>query len=281
MRLYKLFMNHKSKILITSIAGTTILLICQLTTMTITSKSVYGLDISSRPSAFYNNESLQPVQDRQQQLCNNATIVLISTIKSTRSILAQVLNDINMNNTKDALSNLSALKTKIEQYELSALDVLSNPILQSSRIHLAAAEDAINSGNAEKAISELNMAGQLKIQHQQGMMEMKLPMSGEMNSTFNSLEAHLLDANEAVNAGYTQKALSDLNIASDQLYQHQLSMIDFINSIFNNTRSHLKQSLDDLKGGDRQTAISELAIVGQLLSAHQHGILTMIGISKL
>jgi hypothetical protein len=281
MRLYKLFMNHKSKMLITSIAGTTILLICQLTTTTITSKSVYGLDINNRPSAFYSNESLQPVQDRQQQLCNNATTVLISTIKSTQSILAQVLNDINMNNTKDALSNLNALKTKIEQYQLSALDVLSNPILQSSKIHLAAAEDAINSGNSEKAISELNMAGQLKIQHQQGMMEMKLPMRGEMNSTFNSLEAHLLDANEAVNAGYTQKALSDLNIASDQLYQHQLSMIDFINSIFNNTRTHLKQSFDDLKGGDRQTAISELAIVGQLLSAHQHGILTMIGISKL
>jgi hypothetical protein len=281
MRLYKLFMNHKPKMLITSFAGITILLACQLTTMTVTSKSVYGLDISRRPSAFYNNESLQPVQDRQQQLCNNATTVLMSAIKSTQSILAQVLNDINMNNTKGALSNLNALKTKIEQYQLSTLDVLSNPILQSSRIHLAAAEDAINSGNAEKALSELSMAGQLKTQHQQGMMEMKLPMKGEMNSTFNSLEAHLLGANEAVNGGYTQKALSDLNIANDQLYQHQLSMIDFISSFFNNTRTHLKQSIDDLKAGDKKTAISELAIVGQLLNAHQHGILTMIGISKL
>ncbi len=85
----------------------------------------------------------------------------------------------------------------------------------------------------------------------------------------------------SANAGYTQKALSDLNIANDQLYQHQcLSMIDFINSIFNNTRTHLIQSIDDLKSGDRKTAISELAIVGQLLSAHQQGILTMIGISK-
>ncbi len=281
MGFYKLFMNHKSKMLIMSIAGITILLACQLRTMTITSKSVYGLDTNSRPSAFDNNPSLQPVQVGQQQLCNNATTVLISAIKSTQTVLAQVLNDINMNNTKGALSNLNALKTKIEQYQLSALDVLSNPILQSSRVHLAAAEDAIKSGNAEKAISELSMAGQLKIQHHQGMMEMKLPMKGEMNSTFNSLEAHLLGANEAVNAGYTQKALSDLNIASDQLYQHQLSMIDFISSLFNNTRTHLKQSFDDLKAGDRQTAISELAIVGQLLSAHQHGIRTMIGISKL
>lgn len=271
-------MNNNSKILMVSIAGITVLLACLTSSMTI-SKSVYGLDTNST-SAVFNNKSSQPVSDRQQQLCNNATTVLLSTIKSTQSILARVLNNINTNNTKDALLNLNTLKTKIEQYQLSALDVLSNPILQSSKIHLATAEDAINSGNTEKAISELSMAGQLKIQHQQGMMEMKLPMKGEMNSTFNSLEAHLLGANEAANAGYTQKALSDLNIANDQLYQHQLSMIDFINSIFNNTRTHLIQSIDDLKSGDRKTAISELAIVGQLLSAHQQGILTMIGISK-
>jgi hypothetical protein len=183
-----------------------------------------------------------------------------------------------MNNTIDAQSDTNALNTKIEQYQLSALDVLSNPIFESSRIHLAKAEDAIKSGNIEKATSELSIAGQLRIQHQQGMMEMKLPMRGEMNSTFNSLEAHLLAANEAVNAGYTQKALSELNMANDQLYPHQLSMIDFINSIFNNTRTHLKLSIDDLRDSNRQAAISELNTVGQLLKTHQQGMLTMMGL---
>ena len=70
-------------------------------------------------------------------------------------------------------------------------------------------------------------------------------------------------------------------MANDQLYPHQLSMIDFINSIFNNTRTHLKLSIDDLRDSNRQAAISELNTVGLLLKAHQQGILTMMGISKL
>jgi hypothetical protein len=176
--------------------------------------------------------------------------------------------------------DLNNLKTKIEQYQLAALDLLSNPILQSSRAHLNSAQDAIKSGNIEKAVSELNIVGQLRLQHNQGMMEMKLPMKGQLNSTFNSLESHLLAANEAVNANYTQKAISELNMANDQLYAHQLSMIDFISSLFNNTRTHLKQSIDDIKNNNKQGAISELNIVEQLLNAHQRGILVMIGMPK-
>jgi hypothetical protein len=47
---------------------------------------------------------------------------------------------------------------------------------------------------------------------------MKLPMAGEMNSTFNSVVAHLLAANEAVNMEDFQKAVSELNVANDYLY---------------------------------------------------------------
>lgn len=268
-------------LIILCITSAIILLAYPLANNAIIFNSVFGLDSSNKPSSDQNNnKGSQMEQEKHRQQAYNATNVLISTIKSTQIILAKALNDINMNNTIDALSNLNALKTKIEQYQLSALDVLSNPIFESSRIHLADAEDAIKSGNIEKAISELSIAGQLRIQHQQGMMEMKLPMRGEMNSTFNSLEAHLLAANEAINAGYTQKALSELNLANDQLYPHQLSMIDFIDSIFNNTRTHLKQSIDDLKGGNKQAAISDLNAVGKLLRTHQQGILTMIGLSK-
>ncbi len=264
-------------LIILCITSAIILLAYPLVNNAIIFNSVFGLDSGNKSSSVQNNKGSQIEQEKHQQQAYNAN-VLTSTIKSTQSILAKALNDINMNNTIDAFSNLNALKTKIEQYQLSALDVLSNPILQSSRIHLVAAEDAIKSGNVEKAISELSIAGQLRIQHQQGMMEMKLPMRGEMNSTFNSLEAHLLAANEAVNAGYTQKALSELNMANDQLYPHQLSMIDFINSIFNNTITHLKLSIDDLKDSNKQAAISELNTVGQLLKAHQQGILTMMGL---
>jgi hypothetical protein len=69
---------------------------------------------------------------------------------------------------------------------------MSNPVLQTSRQHLLAAQQALNMGNTDQAISELNMLRQLRILHQQGMMVMKLPMAGDMNSTFNSLESHLL-----------------------------------------------------------------------------------------
>jgi hypothetical protein len=90
----------------------------------------------------------------------------------------------------------------------------------------------------------------------------------------------LLAANEAINANYTQKAISEVNMANDQLFAHQLSMIDFISSLFNNTRTHLKQSMDDIKNSNRQGAISELNIVEQLLNAHQRGILIMIGMPE-
>jgi hypothetical protein len=150
-------------------------------------------------------------------------------------------------------------------------------------MHLLAAEDAIKTKNIDKAVAELNMVSQLRLLHEQGMMLMKLPMTGEMNSTFNSLEAHLLAANEAVNMEDFQKAVAELNIANDYLYSHQLSMIDFVNSLFNNTRTHLKQSTSFLKAGggsNTDKAISELGIIDELIKRNEQGMLMMIGISS-
>jgi hypothetical protein len=275
-------MNRRLDVLvILSVTGTMMGLSCILITDLVTVNSVFAVGNSNNNSDLsFVNQTNNKVLNSNMLHSYNATAVLISTVKQSQSLLARALNNINANNTQSALLELSNLKTSIEQYQLSALDILSNPILQSSRIHLISAEDAIKSGNIEKAVSELSIAAQLRIRHHQGMMEMKLPMAGELNSTFNSLEAHLLAANEAVNANYTQKAISELNMANDQLFAHQLSMIDFVSSLFNNTRTHLKQSTDDIKSNNKQGAISELNIVEQLLKAHQRGILVMMGIPK-
>jgi hypothetical protein len=254
---------------------------CVLTTNLLTINLALAVGNNDNNSNFSSDNKTSNKILSSSMLHKYNTDILISTINSSQNLLSRALNDINSNNTQIALLDLNNLKTKIEQYQLSALDLLSNPILQSSITHLNSAQDAIKSGNIKKAVSELSIVGQLRLQHNQGMMEMKLPMKGELNSTFNSLESHLLAANEAVNANYTQKATSEVNMANDQLYAHQLSMIDFISSLFNNTRTHLKQSMDDIKDNNKQGAISELNIVEQLLNAHQRGILVMIGMPKM
>jgi hypothetical protein len=275
-------MNNRPDILIILfITSAMIAIPCILTANILTVNLAIALGDNDSNSNFSsvnktNNKILNPSMLQKY----NATNILISTINSSQNLLSRALNDINSNNTQIALLDLNNLRTKIEQYQLSALDLLSNPVLQSSMTHLNSAQDAIKSGNTEKAVSELSIVGQLRLQHNQGMMEMKLPMKGELNSTFNSLESHLLAANEAINANYTQKAISEVNMANDQLFAHQLSMIDFISSLFNNTRTHLKQSMDDIKNSNRQGAISELNIVEQLLNAHQRGILIMIGMPE-
>lgn len=96
---------------------------------------------------------------------------------------------------------------------------MSNPVLQLARAHLLAAKQYIETGNTDKATSELYTLRQLKLLHEQGMM-MKLPMTGDLNSTFNSAEAHLLAAGEAMNAYDPKRAISELAIASEQLYSH-------------------------------------------------------------
>jgi hypothetical protein len=222
-------------------------------------------------------------QQQQQQQRYNATDVMITSFQSAENLLTQARNEIKSGgNLQDAISKINMAKIRIDQYQLASLDLLSNPILQTARMHLLAAEDAIKTKNIDKTVAELNKVSQLRLLHEQGMMFMKLPMTGEMNSTFNSLEAHLLAANEAVNMEDFQKAVAELNVANDYLYSHQISMIDFVNSLFNNTRTHLKQSISFLKiGGSSNTdkAISELGIIDELIKRNEQGMLMMIGIS--
>ena len=224
------------------------------------------------------------LEEQQQQQRYNATDIMITSFHAAENLLTQARNEIKSSgNLQDAISKINMAKIRIEQYQLASLDLLSNPVLQTARMHLLAAEDAIKTKNIEKAIDELNTVSQLRLLHEQGMMLMKLPMTGEMNSTFNSLEAHLLAANEAVNMEDFQKAVAELNIANDYLYSHQLSMIDFVNSLFNNTRTHLKQSINFLKAGggsNTDKAISELGIIDELIKRNEQGMLMMIGISS-
>ena len=221
-------------------------------------------------------------EQQQQQQHYNATDVMITLFQSAENLLTQARNEIKSGgNLQDAISKINMAKIRIEQYQLASLDLLSNPVLQTARMHLLAAEDAIKTKNIDKAVAELNKVSQLRLLHEQGMMLMKLPMAGEMNSTFNSLEAHLLAANEAVNMEDFQKAVAELNVANDFLYSHQLSMIDFVNSLFNNTRTHLKQSMSFLSigGSNSDKAISELTIIDELIKRNEQGMLMMIGIS--
>ena len=142
---------------------------------------------------------------------------------------------------------------------------------------MLAAQQALKAGNTDQAISELNVLRQLRLLHEQGMMIMNLPMAGELNSTFNSLESHLLSADENINGYNIPGAISELNRANDQLYAHQLAMLNVLYSFFNNTRTHLKHSIDDLNSRNIQAAISDLKIVDKLLRAHEQGMLMIVG----
>jgi hypothetical protein len=245
------------------------------TTATATTTTTAAVSSTSKSSQSNQNASSGIQQINQQSY--NATQNMISAFKTADSLLIQALNNLNTGKTQDALKELNMAKTQIEQYQLAALDAMSNPVLQLSREHLLAAENALKMRNTDKAISELNMLRQLRLVHQQGMMAMKLPMAGELNSTFNSLESHLLATDENVNGYNIQGAISQLNLANDQLYAHQLAMLDVVYSFFNNTRTHLKHSIVDINSGNIQGAISELKMVDKLLRGHEQGMLMMIG----
>ncbi|MGC1929610.1 MAG: hypothetical protein WA667_11590 [Candidatus Nitrosopolaris sp.] len=236
--------------------------------------------VSSHSTSSQSNQTASNVQQTNQQPYN-ATEYMISAFKTADSLLIQALNDLNMGKTQEAHTQLSMAKTQIEQYQLASLDAMSNPVLQLSRGHLLAAEQALKVGNTDQAISELNVLRQVRLLHQQGMMIMKLPMAGELNSTFNSLESHLLTADENINGYNIRGAISELNLANDQLYAHQLAMLNVVYQFFNNTRTHLKQSIDDLNSGNTQGTISELKIVDNLLRVHEQGMLMMVGSSNI
>jgi uncharacterized MAPEG superfamily protein len=265
--------GKKSSAMMFSIIITMTLALVTLTTTTTTATAAVSSTSKSSPSNQNASSSIQQINQRSY----NATQNMISAFKTADSFLMQALNNLNTGKTQGALKLLNMANTQIEQYQLAALDAMSNPVLQLSREHLLAAENALKMRNTDKAISELNILRELRLLHQQGMMAMKLPMAGELNSTFNSLESHLLAADENINAYNIQGAISQLNLANDQLYAHQLAMLDVVYSFFNNTRTHLKHGIVDINSGNIQGAISELKMVDNLLRGHEQGMLMMIG----
>ena len=271
--------RKKSYILIFSI----IITIALATVGTVTTRTTNAVLLSSTSSATSKTNqttntgisTTMPYTKNQQNY--NTTENMVIAFKAADSFLMQALNELNVGKAKEALEILNSAKVQVEQYQLAALDAMSNPVLQTSRQHLLAAQQALKMGNTDQAISELNILRQLRMLHQQGMMVMKLPMAGEMNSTFNSLESHLLAADENINGYNIRGAISELNLANDQLYAHQLSMLDVVYSFLNNTRAHLKQSISDINSGNIQGAVSQLKMINQLLRVNEESMLMIIG----
>jgi len=67
-------------------------------------------------------------------------------------------------------------------------------------------------------------------------------------------------------------------MASEQLYSHQLAMLDVINSLFSNTRSHLQQSINGMKANDTKEALSQLNKAISSLDEQVQGVLMIKGL---
>jgi hypothetical protein len=87
----------------------------------------------------------------------------------------------------------------------------------------------------------------------------------------------LLAADENINGYNLRGAILELNLANDQLYAHQLAMLDVVYSFLNSTRTQLKQSIADINLGNIQGAVSQLKMVNQLLRGNEQGMLMIIG----
>ncbi|MFY9868592.1 MAG: hypothetical protein WAK17_02640 [Candidatus Nitrosopolaris sp.] len=207
----------------------------------------------------------------------NSTDTMISSFKSGNKLLMQAISDINTGNIEGALAKLNNAKVQIQQQQLSLFDVISGPVLSPTRQYLLAAKHSIEKGNTDKAISEFFILKQL-ILHQQGMTMMRLSMTRDLNSTFNSAETHLLAAGEALNAHDPRRAIPELNIATEQLYAHQLTMLNVINSLFSSIRTHFQQAINDIKINDTKEAISELNRVINSLREQEQGVLMIKGL---
>lgn len=236
-----------------------------------TAPSLEPMNITKIPKNQTGNQTLTPQN-------YNSTETMISSFRSGNTLLMQAVNDVKTGNIHKALTELNNARVQIEQQELAAFGVMSNPVLQSAREHLLTAKHYIETGNIDGAVSELFILRQLKILHQQGMMTMGLPMTRDMNSTFYSVETHLLGAGEALNAYDPQKAISELDIASEELYSHQLAMLDVMSSLFGNTRTHFQQSINDIKANDTKEALSELNKVINSLDEQVQGVLMIKGL---
>ncbi|HXP49248.1 MAG TPA: hypothetical protein VN922_04800, partial [Bacteroidia bacterium] len=209
---------------------------------------------------------------------HNSTETMMSSFKSGNKLLMQAINDINTGNIQGALTKLNNAKVQMEQQQLALFDVMSGPVLSSTREYLLAAKQSIEKGNTDKAISEFFILKQV-ILHQQGMMMMGLPLTRDLISTFNSSERHLLTAGEALNAHDPGRAISELNIAIGQLYAHQMAMLDVVNSLSSNIRTHFQQAINDIKIKDTKEATSELNRVINSLREQAQGVLMIMGLS--
>ena len=246
----------------------------------VTGATTAGAVVSSPSTSSQSNQTASSVHKINQQPYN-ATEYMISAFKTADTLLIQALEDLNMSKIQEAHTQLSMAKTQIEQYQLASLDTMSNPVLQLSTEHLLAAEQALKAGNTDQAISELNVLRQSDSAASARNDDTVLLMAGELNSTFNSLESHLLTADENINGYNIQGAISELNLANDQLYAHQLAMLNVVYPFFSNTRIHLKQSIDYINSGNTQGAISELKRADKLLRGHEQGMLMMVGRSTI
>ena len=244
-----------------------------------TDSSTNATASSTNATALLKFATTQKNQTRNQTTTAqnyNSTETMMSSFRSGNKLLMQAINDINTGNIQGALAKLNNAKVQIEQQQLALFDVMSGPVLSSTREYLSAAKQSIEKGNTDKAISEFFIVKQLML-HEQGMMMMRLPMTRDLISTFNSAEMHLLTAGEALNAHDPHRAISELNIAAEQLHAHQLAMLDVINSLSSNIRTHFRQAINDIKINDTKEAILELNRVINSLR-EQQGVLMIKGL---
>jgi hypothetical protein len=240
----------------------------------------YAKASSTNATASSKSPTTQENQTRNQTTTAqkyNSTETMISSFKSGNKLLMQAINDMKSGNAQRALAELNNAKVQIEQQQLAFFDLMSGPVLSSTREYLLAAKQSIEKGNTDKAISEFFILKQI-ILHQQSMIMMGLPFTRDLNSTFNSSERHLLAAGDALNAHDPHRAISELNIAIEQLYAHQVAMLDVINSLFSNTRTHFQLAINDIKINDTKEAISELNKVINSLREQEQGMLMIKGL---
>ena|SRR5215469_14198731 len=99
-------------------------------------------------------------------------------------------------------------------------------------------------------------------------------MADKLNSTFNSLESHLLSADENIRLQHSRS-----NFRIEPCLSHQLSMPNVLYSFFNNTRTHLKYFIDDLNS--RKEQIQKLSNIQAMAEwALRNSLATKVGRGK-
>jgi len=94
----------------------------------VTTSSLQPMNITKIPIIQKNQTENQTAKAQNY----NSTDTTISSFRSGNKLLIQAINDIKIGNIHDALINLNNAKVMIEQQQLAALDVMSNPKRQES-----------------------------------------------------------------------------------------------------------------------------------------------------